>query len=76
MSSSTHFNDTHISVAHGNGSRLMRELIEQLFVKHLKNDLLDTGTDAAIFPLDLAKGELGSERILQELEDDPLPRIC
>jgi len=58
MNSSTHFKDTHISLAHGNGGRLMRELIEQLFAKHLKNDLLDTGTDAAVLPLDLSKGEL------------------
>jgi hydrogenase expression/formation protein HypE len=50
--------DTHISLAHGNGGRLMRELIEQIFAKHLKNDLLDTRTDAALLPLDLTRGEL------------------
>ena len=48
--------DTHISLAHGNGGRLMRELIEQLFARHLKNDLLDTHTDAAHIPLALDAG--------------------
>ena len=50
------FPDTHISLAHGNGGRLMRELIDQLFARHLKNDLLDTRTDAALIPLDLNAG--------------------
>ncbi|MDD1618634.1 MAG: AIR synthase related protein, partial [Methylococcaceae bacterium] len=50
------FPDTHISLAHGNGGRLMRELIDQLFARHLKNDLLDTRTDAALIPLDLDAG--------------------
>jgi len=52
------FPDTHISLAHGNGGRLMRELIEQLFARHLKNDLLDTRTDAALIPLDLNAGDV------------------
>lgn len=43
--------DTHISLAHGNGGRLMRELIEQIFAKHLHNDLLATDCDAATLPL-------------------------
>ena len=34
----------------------MRELIDQLFARHLKNDLLDTRTDAALIPLDLDTG--------------------
>lgn len=38
---------THISLAHGNGGRLMRELIEDLFAKCLANDFLDTTVDAA-----------------------------
>lgn len=50
------FFDTHISLAHGNGGRLMRELIEGLFARHLKNDLLDTRTDAAVIPLNLDAG--------------------
>jgi hydrogenase expression/formation protein HypE len=52
------FPDTHISLAHGNGGRMMRELIDQLFVRHLKNDLLDTRTDASLIPLDLNAGEV------------------
>lgn len=42
--------DTHISLAHGNGGRYMRELIEKLFARHLANPLLDTATDAAALP--------------------------
>ncbi|HID48774.1 MAG TPA: hydrogenase expression/formation protein HypE [Chromatiales bacterium] len=41
---------THISLAHGNGGRFMRELIEELFARHLRNDILDPGTDAASLP--------------------------
>ena len=36
----------HISLAHGNGGRLMRELIEQIFARHLSNPLLDVQADA------------------------------
>jgi hydrogenase expression/formation protein HypE len=50
--------DHFIRLAHGNGGRLMRELIEQLFARHLKNDLLDTETDAAFIPLNLEAGEV------------------
>ncbi len=42
--------DTHISLAHGNGGRCMRELIETLFARHLGNPLLDLRTDAAALP--------------------------
>ncbi len=42
--------DTHISLAHGNGGRYMRELIETLFARHLVNPLLDVHTDAAALP--------------------------
>ena len=52
------FPDTHISLAHGNGGRMMRELIDQLFARHLKNDLLDTRTDASLIPLDLKAGDV------------------
>jgi len=38
--------DSHIILAHGNGGRYMRELIEQIFVRHLGNPLLDTHADA------------------------------
>ncbi len=43
--------DTHISLAHGNGGHYMRELIEKIFARHLANPLLDTGVDAAHIPL-------------------------
>ena len=41
-----------ITLAHGNGGRYMRELIEGIFVRHLANPLLDTRCDAAHIPLD------------------------
>lgn len=43
--------DSHISLAHGNGGRLMRELIEQLFARHLANPYLDTDADAVTLPI-------------------------
>jgi len=43
--------DTHISLAHGNGGRYMRELIEELFARHLANDKLDVQVDAATITL-------------------------
>ena len=49
--------DTHISLAHGNGGRFMRELIAEIFARHLANPDLDTTADAV--PLNL-----GSEEIL------------
>lgn len=42
--------DQHISLAHGNGGRLMRELIEELFAPALGNPLLDTRADAVGLP--------------------------
>ncbi len=33
--------DTHISLAHGNGGRHMRELIEEIFARYLVNPDLD-----------------------------------
>jgi hydrogenase expression/formation protein HypE len=50
--------DTHISLAHGNGGRFMRELIEEMFARHLGNPQLDVEADAV--PLDLQ----GAEEIL------------
>jgi len=50
--------DTHVSLAHGNGGRYMRELINELFARHLANPYLDTGTDAAVLPWNSADGEL------------------
>lgn len=49
MNSDFHFPDAFITLAHGNGGRFMRELID-LFAKHLRNDYLDTGADAALIP--------------------------
>jgi hydrogenase expression/formation protein HypE len=38
--------DTHISLAHGNGGRFMRELIDDIFARHLGNPDLDVQADA------------------------------
>lgn len=43
--------DTHIILAHGNGGRRMRELIDGIFARAL-GDQLDTQVDAARLPLD------------------------
>ena len=48
--------DSHIGLAHGNGGRYMRELIAELFARHLANPLLDTQLDAA--PLPPLEGEV------------------
>jgi hydrogenase expression/formation protein HypE len=50
--------DTHVSLAHGNGGRYMRELIQEIFARHLANPYLDTDSDAAVLPWDAADGEL------------------
>jgi len=42
--------DTRILLAHGNGGRLMRELIADVFARHLGNPLLDTDADAVTLP--------------------------
>ena len=42
--------DTHISLAHGNGGRFMRELIEEVFSRHLASPLLDVQADAVTLP--------------------------
>jgi hydrogenase expression/formation protein HypE len=44
--------DTHITLAHGNGGRYMRELINELFAHHLANDTLDVQVDAASLTLE------------------------
>jgi hydrogenase expression/formation protein HypE len=44
--------DTHISLAHGNGGRYMRELIEEIFARHLANPDLDVQADAVPIMLD------------------------
>lgn len=48
----------HISLAHGNGGRLMRDLIEDVFARHLGNPGLDVQGDAARLPLAGEPGEL------------------
>jgi hydrogenase expression/formation protein HypE len=50
--------DTHVSLAHGNGGRYMRELIHEIFARHLGNPLLDTNSDAAVLPWDAGAGDL------------------
>src|SRR3990170_1275446 len=46
----------YITLAHGNGGRLMRELIERVFAPHLANPLLDVQADAV--PLPTPDGEI------------------
>src|SRR5210317_2365035 len=48
--------DSHISLAHGNGGRFMRELIDDIFARHLSNPDLDVQADAV--PLAVGDGEL------------------
>ena len=48
--------DTHISLAHGNGGRYMRELIEEIFARHLANPDLDVQADAV--PLSLESKDI------------------
>jgi len=48
--------DTYVTLAHGNGGRFMRALIEEVFARHLANPDLDTSADAV--PLSLAAGEV------------------
>jgi hydrogenase expression/formation protein HypE len=43
--------DRFVTLAHGNGGRYMRELIEEVFARHLANPALNTRLDAA--PLEL-----------------------
>ena len=58
MQTPHHFTDTHIALAHGNGGRFMRELIETVFARHLKNEFLDTQVDAARLSIDLGSREI------------------
>jgi hydrogenase expression/formation protein HypE len=48
--------DDRISLAHGNGGRFMRELIEEIFARHLGKEELDTQADAV--PIALNGGEV------------------
>jgi hydrogenase expression/formation protein HypE len=44
--------ESHITLAHGNGGRFMRELIEELFARHLNQGQLDVQADAVPISLD------------------------
>jgi hydrogenase expression/formation protein HypE len=46
MPSADDLRDTHVSLAHGNGGRLMRALIDEVFVRALNEPLLDVRADA------------------------------
>jgi hydrogenase expression/formation protein HypE len=48
--------DDRISLAHGNGGRFMRELIEEVFAHHLGPETLDIQADAA--PIQLNGGDV------------------
>ena len=48
--------DDRISLAHGNGGRFMRELIEEVFARHLGADELDVLADAA--PIELNSNDV------------------
>jgi len=50
--------DTHISLARGNGGRYMRELIDEIFARHLANPELDVQADAVPIHLDAGGGEV------------------
>lgn len=41
--------DGRVDMSHGSGGRAMAQLIEELFVKHLDNELLRQGNDQAMF---------------------------
>jgi hydrogenase expression/formation protein HypE len=47
-----------ISLAHGNGGRYMRELIEEVFARQLANPVLNVQADAVALPLDMTGQEL------------------
>ena len=48
--------DDRITLAHGNGGRFMRELIEEVFARHLAASEIDVQADAV--PIDLGNGEV------------------
>lgn len=47
--------ETRILLAHGNGGRLTRELVENVFAVHLANPQLDVGLDAVTLPVAQAR---------------------
>ena len=58
--------DDRISLAHGNGGRFMRELIEDVFARHLGESGLDVQADAA--PI-----SLGSDDVMMTTDGDFWP---
>lgn len=48
--------DKYITLAHGNGGRFMREIIEEIFARHLASHSLDIQADAV--PIDVPEGVL------------------
>ncbi|MDQ6983764.1 MAG: AIR synthase related protein, partial [Ghiorsea sp.] len=44
-----------IEMVHGSGGRAMAQLIEEVFVKHFSNPLLDQGNDQAMFNVDAGR---------------------
>jgi hydrogenase expression/formation protein HypE len=42
---------THITLAHGNGGRYMRRLIDEVFASQLANPILDSNADAVKLPV-------------------------
>ena len=44
-----------VEMSHGSGGRSMAQLIEQLFVRHFDNALLDPLNDQAIFSVDAGR---------------------
>ncbi len=58
MTQAINIADTHIALAHGNGGRMMRELIEALFVRHLTNKQLNTQVDAATIAINSDSAEI------------------
>jgi hydrogenase expression/formation protein HypE len=52
MSENFKNNEKYISLAHGNGGRYMRELIEEVFARHLDNPLLNTQNDSVSLSLE------------------------
>lgn len=46
------FKRGHVDMTHGSGGRAMAQLIDQLFVTHFDNELLNQGNDQALFNVD------------------------
>lgn len=56
----TKIRDTHITLAHGSGGKAMHELVEGLFLKYLRNPLLELLEDQAVFEVGGATGGEGA----------------